>query len=108
MVLGSCSIRGLKWLDPHAILAVRRWLRLPGDASNVLIRGPCKFGGLGTSSLALDVPLFKRERLAKMRAAQDALSDAVVAKVVDSPWFKEVESKWCHADRPDSRRRRNH
>ena len=98
-VLGSCSIKGLKWLDSQARIAVRRWLRLPGDASKALIHSPCKHGGLGIPSLALDVPLFKRERLAKMRVAQDALSDAVVAKVVDSPWFEEVESKWAHADR---------
>jgi hypothetical protein len=59
LVLDPCTKTMLRKID----VSVRKWLRLPHDTSNAFIHAPAREGGLGVGTMALMMPLLKRDRM---------------------------------------------
>lgn len=88
MVLGRLEMLNYKRLDKIVRAAVRRWLRLPNDATNGIFHAPIVDGGLGIQSFETTIPALKDSRLEKLSNSSSpimraALTLGAVPKMVE-------------------------
>ncbi|KAG7196446.1 hypothetical protein KM043_000117, partial [Ampulex compressa] len=90
LVLAGTTLGKLKALDRQVRTAIRRWLRLPPDATNAYFHTPCRMGGLGIPSFSTTIPGLMLTRLKKLA---NSTSPAVRA-AAQSAWV-EMRLKWA-------------
>lgn len=95
LVLDPCTGSMLRRLDITVRRYVRKWLRLPHDTPNAFIHGATRDGGLGVTSLSLQIPVLKRERMDHLVSRACSGDDPVLlATVRNSPSPKKEFQKW--------------
>lgn len=65
LVLGTTSQTLLRDLDKVTRKFTRKWLHMPNDVPKSYVHGAHRYGGLGVSSLSLDVPRMRLARIQK-------------------------------------------
>ncbi|TPP56100.1 Retrovirus Pol polyprotein from type-1 retrotransposable element R2 [Fasciola gigantica] len=79
LVLSSIHRRTLKAMDISCRHYVRRWLKLPQDTSTAFFHAKIGDGGLGLTSLATSIPLWRRTRLTKLITSEHPVVRDVVS-----------------------------
>jgi hypothetical protein len=96
LVLDPCTVNVLRRLDVSVRRCVRKWLRLPHDTPNAFIHGSLNDGGLGVTSLCLQIPVLKRERMVHLVSRAASGDDPVLlATLRQSPSLQRELRRWA-------------
>lgn len=76
LVLGKASQVTLSTVDKDIRKFTRWWLRFPRDVPTSYLHGTCKLGGLGVSSLSIEIPRMRLNRIQRFIDRDSAMSRA--------------------------------